>query len=331
VRARPVAQQPRLRLPRQLRAYIADPTASIDRAACDRSWSVAWAQQKPTISRDSDWWDKTLAWFWKPTDVRAQLSLLWPLMMSALAILLLVLAAGIALKNYFLGALIDERNRISLSRLQQFGWTVVLFAGITILGIFNMSLLAGYVRELAQSVAMQDASGTAAATVQEFWGFFPSMDPTLWAVLGITVLVSPYLSKRILAAKESQAGDTDWQTVEARAVPPDAVEQRASPAQASWSDLFTGEGEANADRVDVSRLQHLVITGLLLSGYIVLLVEYVRAIDGATVLLALLSGAPVFAAMPPVDATFVGLLALSHTGYLAFKALPAQAPGKPTG
>jgi hypothetical protein len=257
--------------------------------------------------------------------------LLWPLMMSALAILLLVLAAGIALKNYFLGALIDERNRISLSRLQQFGWTVVLFAGITILGIFNMSLLAGYVRELAQSVAMQDASGTVAATVQEFWGFFPSMDPTLWAVLGITVLVSPYLSKRILAAKESQAGDTDWQTVEARAVPPDPVEQRASPAQASWSDLFTGEGEANADRVDVSRLQHLVITGLLLSGYIVLLVEYVRAIDGATVLLALLSGAPVFAAMPPVDATFVGLLALSHTGYLAFKALPAQAPGKPTG
>jgi hypothetical protein len=26
--------------------------------------------------------------------------------------------------------------------------------------------------------------------------------------------------------------------------------------------------------------------------------------------------------MPPVDATFLGLLALSHVGYLAFKSMP---------
>jgi hypothetical protein len=244
-------------------------------------------------------------------------------MTSSLAIILLILASGIALKNYFLGALIDERNRISLSRTQQLAWTVVLFGGFTILGIFNMSLLAGYVRDLAQGAALQDAAVSPTGPVHEFWGFFPSMDPALWAVLGITVLVSPYLSKSILAKKEAKDGSVDFGSVESRIVRPEPLDQRDSSAEASWSDLFTGEGAANARQVDVSRLQHLVITVLLLSGYIVLLVEYVRTIDGASILLAAITGAPVFATMPPVDATFVGLLALSHAGYLAFKALPA--------
>lgn len=157
------------------------------------------------------------------------------------------------------------------------------------------------------------------------------MDPVLWAVLGITVVVSPYLSQRILASKPVKSpgdAEVDFGTVEVRT--PGAVsllEVRDSPAKAQWTDLFRGEEEANKDLVDASRLQHLVITGLLLGGYVVLLLEYVRTVDGPAILLANLTGAPVFATMPPVDGTFVGLLALSHAGYLAFKALPTKATG----
>jgi hypothetical protein len=52
----------------------------------------------------------------------------------------------------------------------------------------------------------------------------------------------------------------------------------------------------------------------------------VRSLDGPGILLAALSGAPLFAAMPPIDTTFVGLLALSPAGYLAFKDCQARRP-----
>lgn len=319
----------------QLRSTRVRESVDRDRAACARLWRIAWANQVPSAARGDDWWASTLAGLWGPTNIDGQLSLLWPLVLAALSVVALILGAGVATRRYLLGAVIDERGRMSLSRLQQLAWTVVLFGGFTVLGVFNIALLAGFVRDLGQAEAARAIEGDAAASqmaaLPEFWAFFPSLDPVLWAVLGITVVVSPYLSQRILASKPIEAqgsASADFARVEVR-TPGEVgmLEARDSPAKAEWSDLFRGEETANKDQVDVSRLQHLVITGLLLGGYVVLLLEYVRTVDGPAVLLANLTGAPVFAAMPPVDGTFVGLLALSHAGYLAFKALP----GKPTG
>ncbi len=296
----------------QIQSRLGQPTVPIDPSACDEAWDVIWAAQNPNNDKNRNWWTTAKTWFWKGTDVGSQLSLLGPLLMSGLAIILMILAAGIALKSYFLGALIDERNRLSLSRVQQLAWTVVLLGGITILGVFNMSLLAGFVRDLAQMNTLQDAA-------TEVQNFFPAMDLALWAALGINLLVSPLFSKLILNAKELKADSNQIQPI----VASEALEKRAVPGKAALSDLFTSEGEANAGQVDVSRLQHLVITGLLLSGYVLLLVEYVRAIDVTSVLISALTGAPVFAAMPPIDGTFISLLVLSHAGYLAFKAMPS--------
>ena len=288
--------------------------------ALHREWK---AKHQEAINR-SDSWAKFLSSFGARTHVREQVSLMWPLATSTLAVLLLILSAGIALKGLFFGAIIDNRNRFSLSRLQQLSWTVVLFGGFTILGVFNIALLADFARDVGQLQAFADLSNAAAPEL-ELVGLFPSMDPALWAVLGITVAVSPYISKHILTQKAIPEGaKTDVRNVEARVVKPDPLDQRPAPVQARWADLFTGEGKANAKQVDVSRLQHLVITLLLLGGYVVLLVEFVRTLDATAIMMAVLTGAPIFAAMPPVDATFVGLLAISHVGYLAFKAMPSS-------
>ena len=89
--------------------------------------------------------------------------------------------------------------------------------------------------------------------------------------------------------------------------------------------------EADAGTVDISRLQHLAITGMLLFQYFLLLASYLGNIDGGLILSALdLVHAPPslttpFVSMPPVDATFLSLLVLSHGAYLAFKALPKGA------
>jgi hypothetical protein len=101
--------------------------------------------------------------------------------------------------------------------------------------------------------------------------------------------------------------------------------------ESRWADLITGEEAANANQVDVSRLQYLVITFLLLGSYLILLLRYLGSIDGTQVLMAAHDAAPVFPSMPPVDGTFLGLLVLSHGGYLAFKALPSTGAGGVTG
>lgn len=304
----------------QLQARINASPGEFGSGYCERALREEWKRSGAEIAKQADTRATWLNWLWRGSDVRGQISLLLPLGMSALAILLLILSAGIAMKATPAGAIIDERNRVSLSRLQQLCWTVVLFGGFTILGIFNISLLADFTRDLGQVQALAAVTGSD-QRVPDVFSLFPSMDPALWAVLGITVAISPYLSVRILSEKElPQGAQTDARALQVRA---DPLERRGVPGDARWADLFKGEGRANAGYVDVSRLQHLVITTLLLGGYIVLLVEYVRTLDATAILMAIMTGAPVFASMPPVDATFVGLLALSHAGYLAFKAMPS--------
>lgn len=152
-------------------ARVAESVA-LDRAACGRLWRNAWANQVPSAARGDNWWKRTLASLWGPTNVDRQLSLLWPLGLAALSVVTLILGAGVATRRYLLGALIDERDRMSLSRLQQLAWTVVLFGGFTVLGLFNIALLASFVRDLGQGEAARaispDATASQVAALPEF-------------------------------------------------------------------------------------------------------------------------------------------------------------------
>jgi hypothetical protein len=310
--------------------------ANLDTKDCNNSLGLAWKielqrveadkkdREQARSDRGASFWNSVLAFFGKASDVGEGISLFGPLVLTQLAIILLIVSAGLAKQGHAYGSFVDERNRVSLSSVQQLLWTIVLFGGVTILGVFNIALLADFVRDASQEAAVA-ASGATAEPLRDFIGFFPSMDPALWGVLGVTVVVSPYLSKRILASKERGVDGGGLDSLQVRKVQPEPLDRRESHTDALWTDLFTGETTSNADNVDVSRLQHLVITGLLLGGYLVMLVEYARSLDAAAIYLALLTGSPVFASMPPVDGTFLGLLAISHSGYLAFKALPQTA------
>lgn len=319
-------------------AWPEDETA----AKCEQAWRTAWNMQKPpprvrltdrhvqdeespekiaaSPLRETGWigvWRSIQRWFWRPLGSRDHLSLLAPFLQGGIAVLLLVIGAGLFAKGYVGGALIDERNRLSLARLQQISWTVLIFAAYVTLSLFNVALMAPAMRE-----AVQAATGDTSAIAS----LLPSMDPTLWAVLGITAVVSPFLSKRILGSKDAPEGEAFQSAgvVSGPLAPPDPISKRRDSTLSRWSDLFMGESIANKNTLDLSRLQHLIITFLLLATYLFLLLDYLRDIGGKAILSAALTGTPVFAAMPPVDATFVGLLTLSHAGYLVFKALPKE-------
>lgn len=246
----------------------------------------------------------------------SSLSLIVPLLISSFAIILFVISAGLAKRGHWLGAFVDDRNRVSLSSTQQLLWTVVLFGGITILGIFNIALLSDSVRSIAQ--VSSDQEGFLANV-----SFFPEMNLQLWLVLGLTVVASPLASKFLVSKNVKNDIQSDKpELIEAQQVENEPAVNRSSLKEADWSDLFTDEKQPGSNKVDISRLQHLVITGLLLGGYLIMLVGYVRDIDASAIYTALLTGFPVFREMPPIDDTFIILLGISHGSYLAFKKLP---------
>lgn len=255
-------------------------------------------------------------------------SLVAPLALSYAAVLVLILAGGLATTGTWFGALVDNRNRVSLSRLQMLAWTVVLLGAYVVIGTFNVALLGSAVRDLTLNAGSWAAAK--ATALQGFVGFFPNMDAALWAALGLTAVATPLVSQVILNRKAGDGGDAHG--VEVRPLVATApLETRERLDQSRWSDLITGEEAANAGQVDVSRLQFLVITFMLLGSYLVLLLRYLGSVGGTQILIAAHDHAPVFPSMPPVDGTFLGLLALSHGGYLAFKALPSAGAGGVTG
>jgi hypothetical protein len=205
------------------------------------------------------------------------------------------------------GILIDDRNRISLSRLQWVAWFVVLLGGYFAGAVWNVAYMENW----------------------DIKGHFPIMQADLWALLGI-VSASAVASNMILDRKKSQPAQTGRApnaavNTAAPSTPgqPDqvgSIDRNLTPKEASWADLFLGEEVANREVVDISRLQKLFITVLLLLTYIRLLwigLGHPSSTTGFD--------------MPPVSDPqggqgFLWLLGISHAAYLASKATPKSAP-----
>jgi hypothetical protein len=237
-----------------------------------------------------------------------ELSLVLPLICTMVSMAILMLAAGLAWKGLWFGVLVDERNRISMSRVQQVAWTILLLSGVIVMAWFNAALMGG-----------PDAANAG-------FELFPSMVGQLWAALGINLAVTPILSSAILDSKAApQQGQT--QLGLRSFVRPAALDTNPSPSEYSWLDLVTGETTDTENQLDVGRIQHLVISGGLLTTYFMALIGWLDHIPGSAVTDAIANHKALFADMPGVGSgTFVGLLAVSHAGYLAFKARDGASP-----
>jgi hypothetical protein len=277
-------------------------------AECDKLWDDARTAQKPPDSKKGDsWYGMIYRHFW--TD--AQATLLTPFLLTLVATCFLVVAAGLgSAKGVWFGALIDSRNRFSLSRTQQMAWTILLLGGLWLTSAFNAILIP--------------------ATLGSGLEFIPQMAGALWAALGVNLVASPYLSALILDNKEGpaveQQSPSDPSLMQSL-VTPAKLDVNNSPSQASWLDLMTGETAGMENQLDVSRVQHLIISGLLISIYLMLLAKLMDSVTAETIATAFKTGQPPFTELPPVGETFLGLLLLSHGGYLAFKARKTGSDG----
>jgi hypothetical protein len=199
--------------------------------------------------------------------------------------------AGVLVNGRVDGILIDERHRLSLSRFQWVLWFVVLVSAFFVATMLNVK------------------SG--------FANPFPTMQSELFGLIGLAS-GSAVLSKMIVDQKKLDPTLAPVPAVApAVGVPAVAgsvgkIDVNAKPSEANWIDFYCGEEVSNRDVVDVSRLQQLVTTLLLVLVYVGFLW---RDLDSAAFTGSMTS-------MPQVSANFLGLLGISQAGYLAYKATP---------
>ena len=214
----------------------------------------------------------------------------WLSLLGLLALFALVVGHGVT--GLWLGALIDSRHKVSLSRLQMLLWTTLILSGYLTAVLVNL-----------------DSGSPAPLRV--------AIPPELWLLMGLstTALIG---SPLLLNVKKGQAVDDGQksqvlrrlarQRDTAEIVIQGAVVMNATPEQARWSDLFQGSQTSDAGQVSLGKLQLFFFTLVVALAY--------------SAALAALFGhdAGMILSLPAPDAGTLALLGISHAGYLVNKA-----------
>jgi hypothetical protein len=216
------------------------------------------------------------------------LGLQWLCVLASLVIVCVIV--GSLANGRLIGIFVDERNRISLARFQWVLWFLVLFS----------SYFTGSVWDISHE-----------------GGDMPTIDATLFGLIGISS-GSAVVSNLVVDTKKRE---TAVDTAPANGQPAAAndptlvgkIDVNLAAADASWADLFLGEEQGNRSSIDVSRLQKLVATLLLVIVYSRLVWHGFSpdTIDGGGSF-----------TMPVVGTGFLTLMGTSHAAYLAYKATP---------
>lgn len=216
----------------------------------------------------------------------------WLVIMALLISFALI--AGHGITGHWLGLLIDSRNKVSLSRLQMIGWSIIILSAFLTAVMVNLDLQA------KQPLAI-------------------TVPPELWLLMGITT-TSMVGSPLILNAKKGREADeaakaraltalTRQQVDTAKVAILGQVVVNQEPTSARLSDLFRGGETGNVGQLDVGKLQMFFFTIILMLAYSASLAALFRQPDPVN-------------SLPVVDAGMLTLLGISHAGYLVHKALP---------
>jgi hypothetical protein len=219
----------------------------------------------------------------------------WELTVALLIVLCLYL--GWVISGGPLGILVSSRNLMSLSRFQTVAWTIVIlsaFLTIAFRRIFDPTVIAP---------------------------LDMPMDPHLWALLGIS---TASLVGTPLILQNKTAKDTDPATVDktAATLGEDAADvesnrqgtlyANASIEDARVTDMFEGDEVGNTAYVDIAKVQMFLFTIIIIVAYCYEVHTVLGRLDAHTLLAKDLL-------MPALSAGVVGLLGISHAGYLGSK------------
>ncbi len=206
---------------------------------------------------------------------------IWIWIGSLLLLAFFVIVVGRCITGSWLGVLIDNRRKMSLSRLQAILWGILILSALLAAALTNLPLMLNPTDALSISVP-----------------------PELLAILGISV-TSLAGASVILNTKKPELVDRNG----------DGTDPSDRP---SWSDMFKGDDVANADSVDLSKVQMFYFT-------FILVLVYGGAI--AVMLMTVDPKHPTINALPALTSSIVWLLGISQAGYLTYKAIPRVPSG----
>jgi len=220
-------------------------------------------------------------------------------LLTTLAVALSVALFGVA-GGRLEATFIDNRNRMSLSKLQTILWTVVIFSALLSASCFNASL--------------PNAASAIAGIV---------VDPKLWALLGITMTTAvgaplalsgkTTRSPSLLELTDTRKNLLTFTGVSPANIGADGhVLVKADQQDARWNDAVLGDDVGNADTMDFSKIQQLYFTLLTILVFLLAIAKTFG--DAAT-------NHSVINQLPVPDAGFLGLLGVSGAGYLAYKSI----------
>jgi hypothetical protein len=214
----------------------------------------------------------------------------------ALAMTIYLLFLGRWICGRPLGALVNERNLMSLSRFQMLAWTILLLSAFFTVALKRLHVLSANHAAVPLNIAM-------------VW--------QLWALMGIsaTSLVGTPL---LLSPKATQSPDPKSinKTASLLNEPAAAIQANsqgnlyanAKMSDASLMDMFQGDEVGDTAYVDVSKLQMFYFT-------VIAILAYAYALYAAMGNIYPQEGFP----MPVPSDTLVGLLGISHAAYLTSK------------
>jgi hypothetical protein len=244
----------------------------------------------------------------------------------------LVTVALIAASLAFLGlasgrweaTFIDNRNRMSLSKLQVILWTMAIFSALLSASCFNT----GNQGDVSKVMGI-------------------AVDPKLWGLLGIALTtaigtplaLSPKASR---VASDAELADTQQNLHALTDVSPQNIQNdghiliKTDQADARWSDLVRGDDVGNGDTIDFSKVQQLYFTLLTLLIFgLAVAKQFIASSDIAAKLAmhqAVLGAdkqpvTAIISELPVPDAGFLGLLAVSGASYLVYKGMSHSKDG----
>jgi hypothetical protein len=209
---------------------------------------------------------------------------------------------GMAINKRAAGLVIDNRNRVSLSKLQALAWTLMVLSALTTAVIFRIRL--GF------------ADPVGIAIPQE-----------LLAAMGLSA-ASLVAAPVVLSLKSNEDAAPGQAAATANKLDDDTghavgkVYARSGTDEASWLDLFRGDETGNAASPDLSKMQQFLITAVVLMVYGA---SIWNALTGPEYLTDESNAAAFFSTFPALSTSAVWLLGISHAGYLAYKAAPHSA------
>lgn len=244
---------------------------------------------------------------------------------NLLGVTLVVMGLGYAVTGLPTGFFMSSYYKYSLAKLQMALWTVLVVAALATAAEANIFRHAADYANTAKPL-LRDPKQDPDPDKNPPLGPLDILIPgELLVAMGIS-LASLAGSSAVLALKGGQdpasgsVARMKDRVVESEGVDRAMVGNTGSVATnrhrsgARWANVVSGDEVANAGMIDLSKVQQLLVTLLLVLGY-------------AGVLVGLFVGDKAVIGLPPLGSYAVTLLAISSAGYLAYKAAPKAAPG----